>query len=117
MERVDHIDNRSLFLIDLDDRDLATFRDLLAAIADGDTPTAAGRVLLNRVVKQLDETLAETDERDETPAASLLLRAGWTRVPSGPVPWWRDPASGREHPEWRAAELAERDAQRERGQA
>jgi len=56
MERVD---GRSLFLLDLDDRDLTAFRDLLAAIADGDTPTASGRVLLNRVVKQLDETLAE----------------------------------------------------------
>lgn len=112
MERVD---GRSLFLLDLDDRDLTAFRDLLAALADGDTPTASGRVLLNRVVKQLDETLSEGDGHDETPDVTLLLCAGWTRVPSGPVPWWRDPASGREHPEWRAVELAKRDVRRDAG--
>ena len=72
-------------------------------------------------VDHLDETLTE---RDETPTASLLLCAGWTRVPSGPVPWWRDPASDDAYPEWRALEIARRDAaevqeeaQRERGQA
>ena len=75
-------------------------------------------MLLNRVVKQLDETLAEGvggDGRDETLAATLLLCAGWMRVPSGPMPWWRDPASGREHPEWRAVELAKRDVRRDAG--
>ena len=41
-------------------------------------------------------------------ALALLLAAGWTPAPR--LGWWRDPASGREYREWRALEIARRDA-------
>lgn len=43
---------------------------------------------------------------------AMLLAAGWTPAPR--LGWWRDPASGRDYPEWRAVQVARREQERVR---
>ena len=59
MERVDRLDGRSLFMLDLTEREATELRDVLDDLASGGTPTASGRALLGRVSTQVREALEE----------------------------------------------------------
>jgi hypothetical protein len=70
-------------------------------------PPSSPSIALARPVKATDakgkRTAVETDAERE------LTAAGWTR--SKRQNYWRDPSSEDDYPEWRALQVARRDAQ------
>jgi len=63
MERVDHIDNRSLIMLDLGDDDAARLADILTRRA-AKTQNLYERGLCQEVARQIEEALAEDTDGD-----------------------------------------------------
>ena len=76
-------------------------------------PPSSPSIALARPVKATDAKSKRTAV--ETDAERELTAAGWTR--SKRQNYWRDPNSEDDYPEWRALQVARRDAREERGAA
>lgn len=82
-----------------------THAEVIAALDAMEKPPSSPSIALARPVKALSHAPAH---EATTEAERVLSAAGWTR--SERKGYWRDPASEDDYPEWRAVQVARRDA-------